>query len=806
MNIKHYNGLTSEEVKNNQIKYGLNELKKVKRDNFFIIFIKEFNDWLVIILIIAALLGLIVDPNSLFETLVILSILFINASIGAYQEIKAHKTLDGLRKLSSHKVKVYRDKKIISIEPKFLTISDIVILEKGNIIDADMLILESNDLSMDESILTGESILIDKRKDDLVYSGTFAIRGNAVAKVMEVGMKSKIGQIANQIIMTEEENTPLEEKLSQIGKVIGLIAIIICAFVFLIELLLKIPLIEAFKSAVSLAVAAIPEGLATVVTVCLAIGVSKMAKENAIIKRLSSVETLGCSNIVCTDKTGTLTENKQKVLMVYTDKLYLKNEINNISKRILDYLYITSFLDEIDAIDPIDKGICNMLNDIKHPKPLYYTNNIKPFNSSVKYSKCNISYENCDLTLFKGAYDKLITIVKNKPNSQMLANFEMMLEKGYRVIALSDSDDILAIIGMQDLPRKDVIQTISMANNAGIKTIMITGDHAKTAFKIASELNITQDVNEVITKVELDKLSDIEFENKIEKYKVYARVDPIDKVRIVSTWQKKGMIVAMTGDGINDAPALKKADIGCAMGSGAEISKDCSDIILVDSNYNTIIKAVQNGRGIYENIKKCCKYLLSSNIGEVLTILIVTLLSLITRIDLGIPLLAIHMLWINVITDSLPAFGLGTMKSSVDLMKQKPRKKEDGFFDKDLTIDIIFMGIVIGLLTVISYFIGLKLNPLYASTMAFLTISTAQLLHSYNCASNRSVFSKQVLTNPLLNLSFVIGIILQFVVVYVNKVNSLFKLNPLPFSYLFISLLLSLIVVVISELKKKIKS
>ena len=313
MKIKQYNGLTNEEVKKNQQTYGYNELTKVKRDNFIIIFFKEFNDWLVIILIMAALISLIVDPHSLFETIIIISILFLNAFIGAFQEIKAHKTLEGLKKLSNHKVKVIRNNQIEEIEPRLLTISDIVILEKGNVIDADMIILESNDLSLDESILTGESILVDKKINDILYSGTFIIRGNGIGKVKEIGMKSKLGQIANEIIMVEEELTPLEEKLAHIGKIIGLIAIFICVIVFVIELLLKISLIEAFKSAVSLAVAAIPEGLATVVTVTLAIGVGKMAKEKAIVKKLPAVETLGCSNIVCTDKTGTLTENKQKV-------------------------------------------------------------------------------------------------------------------------------------------------------------------------------------------------------------------------------------------------------------------------------------------------------------------------------------------------------------------------------------------------------------------------------------------------------------------------------------------------------------
>jgi Ca2+-transporting ATPase len=380
-----------------------------------------------------------------------------------------------------------------------------------------------------------------------------------------------------------------------------------------------------------------------------------------------------------------------------------------------------------------------------------------------------------------------------------------MMNEGNRVIALATVDEVICLIGMQDLVRKDVIQTIMSANTAGVRTIMITGDHKKTAAFVAEKLNIIKSINEVMSKEELDKLSDIELDKVIEKYNVYARVEPIDKVRIVEAWQRKGMVVAMTGDGINDAPALKVADIGCAMGSGAEISKDCADIILVDSNYNTIIKAIKNGRGIYENIKRCCKYLLSSNIGEVLTILIITLTSLITKIDLGIPLLAIHLLWINIITDSLPAFGLGVMNPSNDLMKKAPRKKEESFFDKKLTIDIFFMGIVIGLLTVISYIIGLRIDSIYATTMAFITISTAQLLHSYNCSSDYTIFNKNTFKNKFLNLSFVIGMFLQIMVVYIDKVNVLFKLKPLPLNLLFIAIGISILIVVIAEVKKKIE-
>lgn len=800
-----YKGLTRQDVEINQKKYGLNEIKKKKKSNFLILYLKQFNDWLVIILIIAAILSLLVDHDSLFESFIILFILFLNALIGAIQELKAFNTLEGLKKLTNHKVKVIREGKTLLIEPKYLTINDIVLLEKGNMIDADMVILECNGLYVDESILTGESISIEKKNNDHLYSGTFIVKGDVVCKVNNIGMNSKIGQIAKEITSIKEEQTPLEEKLEQIGKVIGLIAIIICLIVFIIELLLKISFTEALKSAVSLAVAAIPEGLATVVTVCLAIGVKKMANQNAIVKKLACVETLGCSNVVCTDKTGTLTENKLKVVNLYIDKLYDKKDFELIEKKYLDLFFISSKLDSFEVLDPIDVSILEMLEKLKYKEIKYNIENHKPFDSFLKYSSFEIILDGKRTLIYKGAFDVLEKKVLNKPYSHMLDASLKMMDSGCRVISIATKEKIIAIIGMQDRPRKDVISTIAMAKSAGVKTIMITGDHKNTAYAIASELNIAANMSEVITKEELDKLNDEELEKNINQYSVYARVSPFDKVRVVSALQKNNMVVAMAGDGINDSVAIKKADVGCAMGNGAEITKDCADIILTDSNYNTIIKAMKNGRGIYENIRKCTKYLLSSNIGEVLVIFIVLMISLISNVNFGIPLLSIHLLWINLITDSLPAFGLGVMNPTDDIMKNPPRKKEEHFFDKNISIDIIFMGVVIGLLSVISFFIGIRYNASYASTMAFLTLSTSQLIHSYNCAYKGSIFNKNVFRNNLLNLSFVVGVILQALVLYVDGLNALFKLKPLPIGMLFISISLSFLVLIISEIKKKIE-
>ena len=798
---KIYHGLSKEEVSNNQIKYGLNEITKIKRKNFLLIFIQEFNDWLIIVLLIAALVGLIVDRNALFETFIIILILFINALIGSLQEIKAFKTLEGLKTLSNHKSKVIREGIIELVEPKYLTIGDIVVLEKGDKVDADMLVIKSNDLSLDEAILTGESIPINKRIEDKIHSGTFIVKGNGLGQVESIGMNSKLGNIATNLLDSEKQLTPLEEKLAQVGKMIGLISILICFIVFVIELVLGYQMIDAFKSAVSLAVAAIPEGLATVVTVCLAIGVGKMAKENVIIKRLSCVETLGCSNVICTDKTGTLTENKLNIVSVYENELLTNESFNKVSRKLLQYLTILSN-SEIDTVDPIDLATKNFLNELDFKFTHYQIKEVTPFNSEAKYMNVKVLLISDEITIYKGAIE-VISRLCGIMDDNMLKNANLMMSKGYRVIAIATKNEGLGLIGLQDLPRKDVINSISTAKRAGVNTIMITGDHPKTAYTIASQLNIVNKVDEVISKEEFDKLNDEQLLNNIERYKVYARVNPLDKAKIIKAWQKKGMVVAMTGDGINDAPALKNADIGCAMGSGAEISKDNADLIIVDNNYNTIVKAIKNGRSIYENIKRCCKYLFSSNIGEVLTILIVTLLSLVLKVDLGIPLLPIHLLWINVITDSLPAFGLGIIKAEDDLMKNPPRKKTESFFDRKMVKEILLMGSVIGGLTIIVYFIGLRLNPIYASTMAFLTLSTSQLIHAYNCSSKRSIFNLKTFSNKFLNLSFIIGMTLQVLVIYVKPLSTLFKLKPLPLFYLMICLIIALLVILFSEMFKK---
>lgn len=786
MNLR---GLSQEEVLTNQKKYGKNTYKEAKRPNPFWLFIAEFNDWLVIILIIAAILSLIVDHENLIESSIIMGILFLNATIGVIQEMKAFKTLDSLKKYNQHQVYVLRDNEKKLIDAKEITINDIIYLQKGDEIPADIRLKEVFNLSCDESILTGESIEISKNTNDLVYASTFVLSGNAIGEVVAVGMQTEMGKIASSLVSKDDKKTPLEIKLAQIGKVIGLIAIIICIGVFFLELALNIPILDAFKSAVSLAVAAIPEGLATVVTICLALGVGKMAKQNVIIKRLEAVETLGCSTVVCSDKTGTLTMNKQSLAKHYGNSLLTK------------YAAISAnYQHEEKLIDPIDKAI----NDEYQNKYPYEVIQINPFDSNRKYMDLIIKEGKKTIHIYKGAYDILTEKVGLISSQEYMINNLKLMQEGYRVIAIGLDYQIIGLLAFYDPPRPQIEETIEIAKSAHVKTVMITGDHKETAFKIASQIGITKDKNSVISKEELDEINDEDLVKEVEKYDVYARVSPIDKVRIVNAWQKKGAIVAMTGDGVNDAPALKKADIGASMGSGCDLSKDSSDMIIVDNNYKTIIDAIRNGRGIYANIQKCTKYLLASNIGEVLSIVVVTILSLITGINYGIPLASLQLLWINIITDSLPAFGLGVEEADISLMYEKPREKNSNFFANGMGLEIIFIGICIGALTLISYFIGLKYFPAKASTMAFVTISTTQLLHAYNCRNNRSIFTKKIFKNRLLNSSLIIGLVLMLVVIYSNGINDVFSLEKLTYFELLIAIGIAFLIIIISEIRKKI--
>ncbi|MDE6584624.1 MAG: cation-translocating P-type ATPase, partial [Anaeroplasmataceae bacterium] len=581
--------------------------------------------------------------------------------------------------------------------------------------------------------------------------------------------------------------------------------------------------ISCFKTAIALAVAAIPEGLATVVTIVLAIGVSKMSKRNAIVKRLPAVETLGSCNVICSDKTGTLTQNKMVVSRVYQTSLKSLNRLNTEEQDLLAYFALCCDVKSVSEKigDPTEIALVEANQrygrEMKNVEKVFEL----PFDSERKMMTVVIKNKRDYVAITKGAIDSILnraSISIEKKQAAFRAN-EAMAKEALRVLALGikafptqptaaqleQNMQFIGLVGMIDPPRPEVKDAISVAKKAGIKTVMITGDHIQTAEAVAKELGILEANQKAISAKELDKITDEELNNTIDEYRVFARVAPKDKVRIVTAWQKKDAIVAMTGDGVNDAPALKKADIGCAMGiTGTDVAKEAADMILVDDNFNTIVSAVQEGRGIYDNIKKCVKYLLSSNIGEVITIFLASLISAITNISMGVPLLPIHLLWINLITDSLPAFGIGMEKVDDSIMDEQPRPKKEGFFANKMGIKIAIEGTIIGCSALVAYCIGhfLEGSHMLGQTMAFFTLSTAQLLHAYNVKSKHSIFSWKSYKNRFMNFAILIGFVLQFLVVYCPGLNDLFKFEPMSITNLVICLCLSLLIVVYSELFK----
>lgn len=851
-NVDPASGLTSAAVEKHRAEYGLNELRAKKKKSLFIKFLEEFKDILIIILIIAAVISLILNPDDLIESIIIFLVVIINATLGVYQESKAEKSLEALQKLSSPLSKVIRNGQTISIESKDLVPGDIILVEAGDFIPADARILEVSNLKVDESSLTGESVPVEKIADEIMkevalgdkknalFSSTFVTYGRAKAIVTETGMNTEIGKIAKMLDEQTEEKTPLQVKLDQIGKVIGFFAIAICIVVFLIEWLAIYPddPLLAFKSSIALAVAAIPEGLSTVVVVVLAMGVEQMVSHNAIVKKLPAVETLGATEIVCSDKTGTLTQNKMTVVKLYKDKVKdIESHLTNDEKEMLSLFSLCTdasitMVDgkEVRIGDPTETALIDANNKYgMYPEEKLNFERVAdlPFDSDRKMMSVIVKYNGKLISITKGAVDIILDRSVNadketvlKVNEDMAKNALRVLGIGYKYLTevpntLTSADlesnlTFMGLVGMIDPARDEVKESIRLAKAAGIRTIMITGDHIVTAKAIATELGILNEGEIAISSAELKNLTDEELSQNIEKYSVYARVAPEDKVRIVEAWQSKDKVVAMTGDGVNDSPALKKADIGCAMGiTGTDVAKEAASMILVDDNFATIITAVKHGRGIYANIKKTVHYLLSSNIGEVITIFLASLITafLAGRTNFGIPLLPIHLLWINLITDTLPAFGLGLEEADDDVMNKKPREKNESFFANGLGKKIVSQGIIIGLITLAAYTIGILTtdNQLVASTMAFLTLSMIQLFHSFNLKSEHSIFTKQVFNNKFLLGSFIVGLVLQFTIIYIPSIASIFKVTALNLNQLLVSLGLAALIVVIIEIVKMVR-
>ena len=840
-------GLTDEQALLNREKFGKNELQEKKKINLFVKFLLQFKDVLIIILLIAAIISIVIDPSEWVDSLIIFIVVIVNAILGVYQENKAEKSLEALKSMSSPVSKVFRNGSLITIPSNELVVGDIMVVEAGDRISADARIIECSNLKVDEAVLTGESVPVDKTNEELegynaigdasncLFSSTCVTNGKAKAIVTNVGMNTEVGKIAGMLNETDSIKTPLQDKLAQVGKMIGILALVICVIVFILEMIavykngkdLSSEWIECFKTAIALAVAAIPEGLATVVTIVLSIGVSKMSKQNAIVKKLPAVETLGSCNVVCSDKTGTLTQNKMTVVKLFSDNIKSINALTEKEKKMIEYFSIccdasiTKKNNELIRIgDPTELALLD-INMIVNGS----MNNVErlidlPFDSDRKLMTTVIKENDKYIAITKGAPDRVFNISINKDlvqkgdsaNKQMANDALRVLALGIKqfdvlpnVNELEHDLTFIGLVGMIDPARTEVKEAIKLAQHAGIRTVMITGDYVITAKAIAKELGILRENDSAITSEELEKLSDEELYENIEKYSVYARVSPKDKVRIVEGWQKKNAIVAMTGDGVNDAPALKKADIGCAMGiTGTDVSKEAADIILTDDNYSTIIAAVKEGRGIYNNVQKCVKYLLSSNIGEVITIFVASLLAVIFSFDIGTPLLPIHLLWINLITDSLPAFGIGMEQVENDVMDKKPRDKKESFFANKLGLKIFLEGLIIGLLTLTSFLLGEFIfgSTTIGQTMAFITLSSTQLFHAYNVKSNHSIFSKESYKNKFMNFAFLLGFVLQFVVVYVPGINGIFKFASLNIMQLLISIALAFIIVIVMEIVK----
>ena len=836
-------GLSASKVEQNREKYGKNALQEKKKTPMILKFLAEFKDPLILILIAAAIISVIVDPHEWIESVIIMVVVLINAILGLYQENKAEKSLEALKKMSASTCKVIRDNTIQTILSEELVVGDIILVEAGDSVPADARIIECSNLKVEEAALTGESVPVDKNSEYIeaegiplgdmknsLFSSTYVTNGKAKAIVTSVGMQTEIGKIASMLSEQKEELTPLQNKLNKVGKIIGILALSVCVVVFLLEMIaLKwdwSQFSEAFITAVALAVAAIPEGLATVVTIVLSIGVTKMSKRNAIVKKLPAVETLGSCNVICSDKTGTLTQNKMTVTKLYLNEVKEIKDLTAEEKKMVTYFAICcdAAIEEKDGQlirigDPTELALLDI--NLVHGEDIRQYNRVLdlPFDSDRKLMTTVIKVDDKYVAITKGAPDRVIGLTVNSQEEKenaLNANAQMAND-ALRVLALGiqtfdylptaeelEKDlTLVGLVGMIDPARPEVFESIKVATKAGIKTVMITGDHIVTACAIARELGILKEGDRAITSQELDELSDEYLAEHIHEFSVFARVAPKDKVRIVEAWQKRDAICAMTGDGVNDAPALKKAEIGCAMGiTGTDVSKEAADMILTDDNFSTIVSAVKEGRGIYDNIRKCVKYLLSSNIGEVLTIFVASLLTAFGIINLGTPLAAMHLLWINLITDSLPAFGIGMEEAEDTVMDSKPRSKNEGFFANGYAWKICLEGIIIGAVTLIAYIIGEQVDHSVGQTMAFLTLSSTQLFHAYNVKSNHSVFSKKSYKNKFMNFAFLVGFGLQVFVIYCPGIQDLFEFAPLHIEYFAISIALSLVMVAIMEVYK----
>lgn len=841
-------GLSEAQVNEKRAAFGENKLKEKKKKTTFQRFLDQFKDVMIIILIVAAIVSFVIaciegDAKEFFEPVLILLIVIINAVMGVMQESKAEKALDALQNMSAPHARVIREGEEKIIDASEIVTGDIIRLEAGDFVPADARLIQSASLKSEESALTGESVPSEKDaqaqiKEDaplgdranMVFSGCSITYGTALAVVTATGMNTEMGKIANLLDNEDEGQTPLQKKLAQLGKYLGIVALLACAVIFVVGLLNDIPVMEIFMTAVSLAVSAIPEGLPAIVTIVLSIGVQRMVKKNAIIRRLPAVETLGSASIICSDKTGTLTQNRMTLVKAYVDGMESTEDIGiSNSEKVRELLKLGTLCCDGSVVfhegkeqhigDPTETAIVfaahknGMLKDDLNRE--YKRLGEIPFDSDRKLMTVINRMDNKNVVIVKGAFDMMSSIcIKGDIEKARRINDEMS-ENALRVLAIGykEIDEIpenltpeemekdltfLGLVGMIDPPREEAKDAVTLCRRAGIKPVMITGDHVVTATAIAKALGIFMEGDMAITGAQLDAMSEEELDSKVESISVYARVSPENKIRIVKAWQKKGKVVSMTGDGVNDAPALKAADIGCAMGiTGTDVAKGAADMTLTDDNFATIVDAVREGRGIYANIKKVVGFLLGTNIGEVVAVFVAMILWHKS------PFLSMQLLWINLVTDSLPAIALGMEAVENDVMDVPPKPKDEGIFAHGYGIKIVLQGFMFGLIALAAFRIGESVTGVLegGQTMAFMVLALSQVVQAYNMRSEHSLFKIGLFSNRKLNMATLASVILMAAVLF-TPLATPFGLILLPGKLYLVALGLIFVPLVIMELSK----
>lgn len=849
-------GLTNKAAQEKLAQVGPNALVEGKKKSVVEVFLEQFKDLMVIILIVAAVISAF--TGNLESTAVIIVVLILNAILGTVQHVKAEKSLEALKSLSAPAAKVLRDGKKQEIAAKDVVPGDILLLEAGDLVTADGRILDNFSLQVNESSLTGESTNIDKLdttfekevpladRVNMVYSSSLVTYGRANVLVTATGMDTEIGKIATLMNETKERRTPLQVSLDQFSSRLATVILIFCALILGLQMWRGQPLLDALLFAVALAVAAIPEALSSIVTIVQAMGTQKMAKEHAIIKNLDAVESLGSVSVICSDKTGTLTQNKMTVEDIYIGGKVLKPEELNLSNQLHRYLLYDVVLNNDASLsdgkkigDPTELALLEMyrkvpgidlgdgklgLSESELRKHLDRLEEV-PFDSDRKLMSTKHLIHTVPTIFVKGAIDVLLKRCVNirfgddvrpmteQDRKDILAQNNHFSENGLRVLAFAykesdeelstDSEKDLTFIGLvseMDPPRKESVAAVARAKEAGIRTVMITGDHKVTAVAIAKKIGIFTDGDLALTGLELDALSDEELDQQIEKVAVYARVSPENKIRIVNAWQRKNHIVSMTGDGVNDAPALKKADVGVAMGiTGTEVSKDAASMILTDDNFATIIKAVSNGRTVYENIRNAIVYLLSGNLSAIITVLFASIAAL------PVPFVAVQLLFINLVTDSLPALAIGMEPGNPDILKRKPRDPKASLLDKKFVTQISIQGFLISLSVIAAFLLGLRDTPAIACTMAFSTLTFARLLHGFNCRSQHSIFKIGFKNNWYSLAAFALGTVLLALILFVPALHGLFAVQPLTAQEVWLIVILAIIPTILIQLVKVIR-